>query len=324
MLIEGLHRRNENLAIGMEMFPRSSQAALDRFINDPDFSEADFLRESRYWEVWRYDYRFFRPIFAYAREHRLPVIGLNIDRDITSSVFKSGSLEKLTAEQKAQLPAEMRLDLEGYVERLTLTHQMHGQGNHADGSLTGFIQAQALWDETMAESISNYLKEHPDTRMIVLAGSQHTRKDSGIPPRVAARMEVSQASVLNLATSRLSATELAKTTDYLFLLESYEFAPQGKIGVVLLEKEIEGGTRMEIVDVNPQSNAGAAGVQKDDILIFIDELAIHTMDDVRLALLDKAVGETVRIAVLRGGKTAEERIDIEVQLYNPAPPAGHP
>ncbi|MGI9535584.1 MAG: ChaN family lipoprotein, partial [Desulfocapsaceae bacterium] len=254
----------------------------------------------------------------------IPVIGLNIDRDIVSSVFKSGSLEKLTAEQKEQLPAEMRLDLKGYVERLRLTHQMHRQGNHADGSLTGFIQAQALWDETMAESISNYLYKHPDTRMIVLAGNQHTRKDSGIPPRVSARIEASQASVLNLATSRLSAAELAETTDFLFLLNSYEFASQGKIGVVLMEKPIDGGTRMEIVDVNSQSNAVAAGVQKDDILIFIDELAIHTMDDVRLALLEKAVGEIVRISVLRGGKTAEEQIDMEVQLYNPAPPAGHP
>ncbi len=324
MLIEALHRSNERLAIGMEMFPRSSQPALDRFINDPNFSEAEFLRESRYWEVWRYDYRFFRPIFAYARTHGIPIIGLNLDREITSAVFKSGSLEKLPAEYKEQLPDEMRLDLEGYVERLKITHQMHGQGNHANGSLTGFIQAQALWDETMAESISSYLGEHPDTTMVVLAGSQHTRKDSGIPPRVAARIKASQASVLNLATSRASAADLAKTTDFLFLLESYEFAPQGKIGIVLLEKEIEGGTRMEIVDINPQSNATAAGIQKDDILIFIDELAIHTMDDVRLALLDKAVGETIRISVVRGGETAEEQIDMEVQLYNPVPPPGHP
>jgi C-terminal processing protease CtpA/Prc len=160
--------------------------------------------------------------------------------------------------------------------------------------------------------------------MVVLAGNQHTRKDSGIPPRVAARLEVSQASVQNLATTRASAAELAKTTDYVFLLESYEFAPQGKIGVVLLEKEIEKGTRMEIVEVNPQSNAGAAGIKKDDILIFIDELAIHTMDDVRLALLDKAVGETIRISVLRGGQEDGQRVDMEVELYSPTAPPGHP
>ncbi|MEJ2134733.1 MAG: ChaN family lipoprotein [Desulfofustis sp.] len=324
MLIEALHSRDKRLAIGMEMFPRSSQPALDRFINDPDYSEADFLRESKYYDVWRYDYRLFRPIFAYARKHGIPVIGLNIDRQITSSVFKTGDLETLTAEQRTQLPAEMRLDLEGYVERLQLTHQMHGQGNHADGSLAGFIQAQALWDETMAETIATYLEAHPQTRMVVLAGNQHTRKDSGIPPRVAARLEVTQSTVQNLATTRASAAELARTTDYLFLLESVEFAPQGKIGVVLQEKEIEGGTRMEIVEVNPQSKAKAAGIEKDDILIFIDELAIHTMDDVRLALLDKAVGETVRIAVLRGSDEARKRIDMDVELYNPTPPPGHP
>jgi uncharacterized iron-regulated protein len=323
MLIEGLHSRDQRLAIGMEMFPRSSQPALDRFIEDPNFSEAEFLRESRYWEVWRYDYRLFRPIFAYARKHKIPIIGLNIEREITNSVFKSGSLDELSDEQKAQLPAQMRLDLDGYVERLKSTYRMHGQ-DHGGGSFPGFIQAQALWDETMAESIVGYLEKHPGTRMVVLAGNQHTRKDSGIPPRVAARIDITQASVQNLATTRASAVELAKTTDYLFLLESYEFAPQGKIGVVLLEKEIDNGTAMEIVEVTPQSNAGGAGIKKDDILIFIDELAIHTMDDVRLALLDKAVGETVKISVMRGGQKDGERIDMEVELYSPTAPPRHP
>ncbi|NNK13883.1 MAG: PDZ domain-containing protein, partial [Desulfofustis sp.] len=323
LLIEALHSRDERLAIGMEMFPRSSQPALDRFIEDPDFSEAEFIRESRYYEVWRYDYRLFRPIFAYARKHKIPLVALNIDREITNTVFKGGSLEALSDEQKAQLPTQMRLDLEGYAERLKSTYQMHGQ-DHGGGSFAGFIKAQALWDETMAESIVGYLEKHPDTRMVVLAGNQHTRKDSGIPPRVAARIDVTQASVQNLATTRASAAELATTTDYLFLLESYEFAPQGKIGVVLLEKDIENGTTMEIVEVNPQSNAGDAGIKKDDILIFIDELAIHTMDDVRLALLDKAVGETVRISVMRDGQEDGVRVDMEVELYSPTAPPGHP
>ena len=319
MLIEALHHRDKRLAIGMEMFPRSSQPALDRFINDPDMSEAEFLRESRYWEVWRYDYRLFRPIFAYARTHKIPVIGLNIDRGITNAVFKAGSLDELTDEQKAQVPAQMRLDMKGYAERLMATYRMHG-ADHGGGNFAGFIQAQALWDETMAESIVSYLGANPDTRMVVLAGNQHTRKDSGIPPRVAARIDIDQSSVQNLATTRVSAAELAATTDYLFLLESSEFAPTGKIGVVLLEKETDDGTKMEIVEISPQSNADEAGIQVDDILIFIDELAIHTMDDVRLALLDKAVGETVTIAVMRDG----ERIDIEVELYSPSAPPGHP
>ncbi len=324
MVIEGLHAAGKNLAIGLEMFPRSSQPALDRYINDPEFSESDFIRESKYYQVWGYDYRLFRPIFTFARKHKIPLVGLNIEREIVSSVFKNGSLESLTNEQRDMLPAEMRLDYDGYVERLALTHRMHTHGNLAEGGLPGFIRAQALWDETMAETITRYLEEHPDSTMVVLAGNQHTRKDSGIAPRVRARIDADQASVLNLATNRASAAELSTRADYLFLLESAEFGEQGKIGVVLQEKEGADGAIMEILEVNPQSGADEAGIRKDDILIFIDELAIHTMDDVRLALLDKAAGETVRVSVIRGGETTGEQIEMEVELFNPSLPAGHP
>ncbi len=324
MLIEALYERNKNLAIGMEMFPRASQPALDRYINDPGFSEADFIKEARYYQVWGYDYRLFRPIFAFARKYKIPVIGLNIDREIVSSVFKSGSIKNLTAEQQEQLPSEMRLDIDGYVARLTATHRLHSRASDAEGSLPGFIQAQALWDETMAESVASYLLAHPQTQMVVLAGSQHTRKDSGIPPRVAARVDAAQASVLNQATSGGSAGELSSTADYLFFLNSHELEPQGKIGIVLQEQETSEGTQMEIVDITAQGNAGAAGIQEDDILIFIDELAIHTMDDVYLALLDRAAGDTVRVSVLRGSGRKQKRIDMEVMLYNPNRPPGHP
>ncbi|MEJ2058696.1 MAG: PDZ domain-containing protein, partial [Desulfofustis sp.] len=105
---------------------------------------------------------------------------------------------------------------------------------------------------------------------------------------------------------------------------SSEFKEQGKIGVVLQEKSGLSGTILEIAEVNPQSNAVAAGIKKDDILIFLDGLAIHTMDDVRLALLDKAAGETVRISVIRGGEKTGTQVDMDVELFNPSLPAAHP
>lgn len=324
MLIEALFERDPDLAIGMEMFPRTSQPALDRYITDSTFSESDFIRESKYYEVWRYDYRLFRPIFNFARKHKIPIIGLNVDREIVSSVFKEGTTESLSLDQKQSLPTDRQLDMAGYIQRLSQTHEMHGQGNHADGSLGGFIQAQALWDETMAESISTYLEKHPTTRMIVLAGSQHSRKDSGIPPRVARRLPVSQASVVNLATSSLLAHELAATADYLFFLQSHEFSPQGKIGVVLQERQAQDGTEMEIVGINQQSNAIAAGIQEHDIVFTIDGMLIKTMDDIRLALLDKSVGELLPVKVRRTKDGETEEISLEVKLYNPALPAGHP
>ena len=66
---------------------------------------------------------------------------------------------------------------------------MHA-GQEQNGDFSGFFQAQALWDETMAETIANYLKMHPDTRMVVIAGRGHIDKNNAIPPRVSRRLPV--------------------------------------------------------------------------------------------------------------------------------------
>ena len=324
MLIEALHQRGKKLAIGMEMFPRTSQPALDRWIDKRDLSEAEFVQQSGYFSVWGYDYRLFRPIFDFARRQRIPLVALNIDRDIVSSVFKNGSLDGLSDEQRQSLPSEMRLDMAGYIERLRATHRMHLQGGQASGSFSGFIQSQALWDEAMAESIAGYLREHPDTTMVVLAGSQHTRKDSGIPPRVARRIRVDQASVLNAATNPDSPQELSAIADYLFFFAASEFPPQGKIGIILEETGDEQDPRLRISGLSPESNAEAAGLRVDDLLIFIDEFTIHSMTDVKLALLDRKAGDTVTITISRKAGRDRKEISLPVELYYPPPMAGHP
>ena len=324
MVIEALHTRLKDkgieLAIGMEMFPASSQAALDQYIDDPTVEEAQFLKESRYYDVWRYDYRLFRPIFSFARKHRIPVIGLNLEREIVSSVFQAGGTKNLSDSQRQALPADRQLDLPGYVERLTATHSMHQSASHGSGDLAGFIEAQALWDETMAATVVSYLQEHPNAVMVVLAGSQHTRKDSGIPPRVARRLELKQASLVNLATSPLSGTELLETADYLFLLEAQDFTPQGKIGIVLEEKPYRNGTIMEIVGLTPQSNAEASGLKEGDLLISIEGQQIETMVDVQAAMLDRLAGETISLVIRRtdDGKETDQQISLE--LFNPNNP----
>ena len=325
MLIEALHRENPDLAIGMEMFPRSSQDALDDFIQNSDVNEATFLRESGYYDVWSYDYRLFRPIFAYARKHKIDVIGLNAERKIVSSVFKANGLGNFTPEELDELPPDRVLDMDGYAERLGETFSFHGTREQNAGSFNGFIQAQAIWDESMAESIHRYLVDNPTATMVVLAGSQHTRKDSGIPPRVERRRPISQASVTNLATSQLSAAELTSTSDYLFLFDVPDFPPQGKIGVVL-QKSAEGEVPgMKIIKVNPSSNAARAGLQKNDILTNINNQPVMNMDDVRTTMLDKTVGEVITIVVKRvDEESTTTDHTFNITLFNPETIRAHP
>ena len=325
MIIEALHHKNPDLAIGMEMFPRSSQHALDQYIQDSDFSEARFLRESRYYEVWSYDFRLFRPLFSYAKKHKIDVVGLNADRKIVSSIFKANGLDGLTIEEIRELPPERVLDMAGYADRLRETYAFHGSGEEGTDSFNGFIQAQAVWDETMAESIRNYLDENPSKKMVVIAGSQHTRKDSGIPPRVAREKKVRQASVLNLATSQLSAAQLGATSDYLFMLDVPDFPPQGKIGVVLQktgEPDIPG---MKIIEINSSSGAAQAGLQNNDIITQINNQPIKHMDDIRTTMLDKSVGEIITIVVKREDKNGDiTDHTVSITLYNPDMKRAHP
>ena len=199
-IIEALHKKNPRLAIGMEMFPASAQPALDKYtLGGEEVDERTFLKESDYYNVWRFDYRFFQDILNFARKNHLPVIGLNLDRQIVSEVFRSGGNRQsdqrgtgLTADRTAIWICRAT------VSDFQLMHDVHMQGSHGSGAASGFIQAQGLWDETMAENITTFLTDHPDYQMVVLAGSQHTRKDSGIPPRVARRISVQQASVINI------------------------------------------------------------------------------------------------------------------------------
>lgn len=321
-LIEAIHKQHPKIAIGMEMFPATSQPALDSYTLQQELTEKDFLKASDYYQVWRYDFRYFQEIFNYAKKHRIPVVGLNLERSIVSNVFRNGHTDDLSDQIKQQLPQERNLDLVGYTERLRAMHSIHMQGNHGSGKASGFIQAQGLWDETMAENIVNYLNNNPDTKMIVLAGSQHTRKDSGIPPRVVARKQLNQASVLNILNGS-TPIHLNLIADYFFLAEPLQLPKTGKFGIILEEKDINGKTQVVITDFTETSKAKDGGLKPEDIITAIDGFPIHTMGDIAIAMFDSAIGEKLSITVARGSNEITSH-EYQIELIAPQAPRPHP
>ncbi|GAB6192231.1 ChaN family lipoprotein [Desulfocastanea catecholica] len=321
-IIEALHRKNPKIAIGMEMFPASSQAALDKYtLSGEEVDERTFLKESDYYNVWRFDYRYFRDIINFARKNRLPVIGLNLDRQIVSEVFRSGGTDTLSQEVQEDLPRDRNLDMPGYGERLSFMHSVHMQGSHGSGAVSGFIQAQGLWDETMAENIVAFLTSHPEYQMVVLAGSQHTRKDSGIPPRVLRRLPVEQASVLNIINES-APTDLAAVADYYFLAAPAELAEAPKIGIVLDTEKADGRSFLKISRLSPHGKAAAAGLLAGDVLQQVNGYPVSDMADLRIAMLDAKAGETVDIKVVRS--KGDEGVELLYKVELTLPPAPLP
>ncbi|EKD34442.1 MAG: protein of unknown function DUF399, partial [uncultured bacterium] len=196
---------------------------------------------------------------------------------------------------------------------------------------SGFIQAQALWDETMAQHIAEYLADKPGVQMVVLAGTQHTRKDSGIPPRVARRLPANQATlqatlqatVINLYHES-NALDLDRITDYYFLASAEELPETPKIGVVLVSDTREGKPCLKINQISPHGKAGPAGLLEGDILKEIAGVAVAEMADLHIVMLDAKQGDSVHVKVIRKRDNEERILDFQVELTVPQATPPHP
>ncbi|MCI5140323.1 MAG: PDZ domain-containing protein, partial [Candidatus Electrothrix sp. ATG1] len=315
--------KGDGLVIGMEMFPRTSQHALDGYINGTIPAEQDFLRLADYYGVWGYDYRMYRDIINYAKARRIPILALNLNKDIVSTVYKTGSTDELTPEQLTEVAPDRVLGLTGYRKRLEQVHAQHKDKD--EKRFAGFFQAQAMWDETMAASITAYLQAHPEKKMLVLAGTGHVYKDSAVPPRVARRMQGRQ-SVLIANNGQVTGAEKGWQADYLMFTEDVELPPAGKIGVVLkeVEKSEDRPSRVEIIEISPLGKAGEAGLQQGDVILAVDNAQVATIGDLKIALLDKKPGETVQLNIVRKDKMLNSKVELSDMEKAAMLPPGHP
>ncbi|KPK00768.1 MAG: hypothetical protein AMK71_07980 [Nitrospira bacterium SG8_35_4] len=173
-VIEALYEEGKPLAIGIEMFKKSNQHHLDAWISG-DISEKEFI--PLFLQNWGFGWNLYRDIFLYAREKGIPLIGLNVPREITKKVGQTG-FQSLTDEELSNLPPGVTCELDGeYMDHLEMIfHYKKSSGR----SFVYFCEAQVLWDQAMAWYLSEFIKSNPGRAVIVLAGAIHTWK-YGIP-----------------------------------------------------------------------------------------------------------------------------------------------
>lgn len=173
-IIKALHEAGVPLAIGMEMFPAASQRYLDQWVAGRLDPGKFMLLYRDYWKVswWHYS-----DIFLYARDNRIPLIGLNIPKGIMTKVYSKG-FESLSEEERKGLPSDVTCDS---ADPYTGVIQRHYVGHSAgSASFAFFCEAQTLWNRGMALFLTNYLDKHPERTAVVLVGGAHAMKQ-GIP-----------------------------------------------------------------------------------------------------------------------------------------------
>lgn len=288
-IIKRLHERGRGLAIGMEQFQQAFQPQLDAFVAGRIDTES-MLLGTEYYDRWKFDYRLYEPILAYARRHRLPVIALNLPREVTRKVA-AGGLSALSSEQRRDLPELDRSD-RAYRKRLRSVFDQHPMSEHG-GSFENFYTAQLLWDEAMAARAAGYLGDHPASAMVVLAGNGHVEFGSGIPNRLAGRIDGDVATVVN-ADDANGGEERA---DYVLHSSPVELPERGMLGVMVDDQaDTEGALVNRLSD---DSGAREAGVKPGDMITALDGEPVGGVADLLARMWDKRPGDRVSITVRR-------------------------
>jgi uncharacterized iron-regulated protein len=174
-VIRELHEAGIPVSVGLEMFRQDGQVNLDRWVAG-DMDEDSFKEVYvRHWGDWH----LYRDIFIYARDNRIPLVGLNIPRQLVNQVARRG-FDSLSAEQRKDLPLAYCNISPRYREFMTRTLQGHPLEGTA---FEYFCEAQILWDASMALNLEEYLRENPQRTVVVLAGNGHAWKH-GIPEQL--------------------------------------------------------------------------------------------------------------------------------------------
>jgi len=82
---------------------------------------------------------------------------------------------------------------------------------------------------------------------------------------------------------------------------AYDFNNGKKLGLSV--QETEDGKGVKVLNVADDSNAAKAGIKKDDIITKINDDEVNTTDEVVEAMRDARDDSTVKLQVLRDGKT---------------------
>ncbi len=294
-------------ALGMEMFTPSQQHALDRWVSG-EIDEKEFLKSSRWYDNWGMDFDYYRPLLQFARERKIPVIGLNAEKGLVKALGRTDAAG-LPPELKAELP---EMDMNDPYQR-ALVEAIYG--GHAGGKdrLEAFLRVQTLWDETMAQNVAAYLAapEHAGGHMVVVAGGNHVRQGFGIPRRVFRRLPASYV----LVGSReivippdkqdrlmdVSVPEFPFPLYDFLMFTAYEDLGKQEVHLgVLVEAQNQG---LQVKEVLPGSAAEAAGLKRGDRLLQFDGRALKDTFDLSYAVKQKTVGDTAVLLVNRKGET---------------------
>ncbi len=308
----------DNLVLGFEMFPRSVQPALDRWVAGK-LSKDEFLEEGRWFEVWRFDPSLYMPIFEFARQHRIPMVALNVDRSLVRKVGKQGWAAVPTSERQGiTTPAPASPAYRQQLARVYRQHQVTSSTKDPnsgsepedlaelldDPAFQHFVDAQLTWDRAMAEALAK-ARQRPGSPLVVgVIGRGHLEHGYGVPWQLA-DLGFPDTQVL-LPIDAPDCGDLSPgLAEAVFLLDEAPVATEKarpRLGISI-EKAEAGGVK--VLQVMADSVAAAAALQQGDHIIKAAGFPLEDPASLSRLVQRQAPGTWLPLLVQRDGQELE-------------------
>ncbi len=178
-VIKYLQSKGKKLAIAFEMFQKPFQKYLDEFV-EGRISEVEMLYRTQWHKRWKMDIGLYRDIWNFARKKKIKLLAINVPTEFRRKARSMDYKQIMDSEyvsKDAQLPDETYR--KHFLELIGEDIERHG-----NIGLEKMIKGMWLWDEAMAKSISDFMKEHPEHTVVVIVGYGHVYGREGIPKRV--------------------------------------------------------------------------------------------------------------------------------------------
>ena len=319
--LAALHGRARNIVIGFEAFPRRLQSVLDDWVEGKLTDEA-FLKAAEWRQVWGYDAALYMPLFQFARLNRIPMIALNVERNLVSQVGQRGWASVPASEREGlsdpapASPAYQRELARVYVIKKKLppgatpSSQTLQPSEPDEAALAEamkepefkrFVEAQLTWDRAMAEALVSAKRRFANATVVGILGSGHVADGHGVPHQLKDLGVTALTSLIPVSAD--AACKLVGTShaDVVFTLQRPDqtSAPdRPRLGVFLAQGE--GAPR--ISQVAGGSVAEAAGLQAGDHVVRAAGLETRVPGDLIDIVGRQAPGTWLPLSIRRDGQ----------------------
>lgn len=309
--LAALYALRPQMVIGFEAFPRRAQAVLDQWVAG-ELTESQFLERSEWDKVWNLPSRLYMPLFQFARINRIPMVALNVDRELTQQITQKGwdgvPAERKEGVSRPALASQAYRDMlfEVYKEHPRAKETNAGEVKRTDPDFLHFVDSQTTWDRAMAEALARRLRVAPGSVQplaVGIIGAGHVRNGYGVPYQLRDLGVTSFATLVPVEAAVGCRMLTAGFADAVFALPTmpHEAPRKPRLGISLQRTD----KGIEVIDVIGGSLAESTGIRKGDVIVSVAGTAVTQIGSVTAAVRLQPAGTWLPMTVRRDGATHE-------------------